>query len=374
MRGLYIHIPFCEHKCIYCDFYSIEQTDGVDSFVDALTREIELVSARHPGRLRFSSVFFGGGTPSLLTPRQLERITNELFRRFDVDAGAEFTLEANPGTVTFESLQAYRQSGVNRISFGIQSFHEKELRFLERIHSAEDSVEAVRTARRAGFSNINIDIIFSVPGQTPEMLRQTIDRVVGLEPEHISAYSLTFEPGTPLHGMLQRRQISPLPEEEDARLFELTVEALADAGYEQYEVSNYARPGKECLHNRIYWSHNEYLGFGPSAHSFYEGKRYWNVRSVRRYAELIAEGSIPVGGAERLTDDQLAEETIFLGLRAQGLDLDRLKSLFQYDLIGIKTKELEGFVRDRLVEIEGRWLRVTKRGRIFTDLIARDLI
>jgi oxygen-independent coproporphyrinogen III oxidase len=374
MRGLYIHIPFCERKCIYCDFYSIERTEQIDAFVNALLAEIRLVAESVGNDPAFTSVFFGGGTPSLLKPEQLEEIVSLLRSSFNIRTDAEFTLETNPGTITFETLHSYRNTGANRISIGIQSFHEDELTFLGRIHNAEQAGDAVRYSRDAGFDNINIDLIYSLPGQTEKKLHYSLDRALDLSPEHISAYSLTFEPETPLYRMLQSRQIQPLPEEEDAALFELTVDVLGSAGYEQYEVSNYARKGKHCLHNLTYWSHDEYIGLGPSAHSYVNGRRYWNVRSLTRYFEVLKVHRLPVAGEEVLTGAQMAGETIFLGLRAEGLDLRKLRSEFGLDLSVSRARQIEEFLRDNMIMLDNERLRVTRKGRIYADLIARELM
>jgi oxygen-independent coproporphyrinogen III oxidase len=374
MRGLYIHIPFCERKCIYCDFYSIERTEQIDAFVNALLSEIRLVAESVGNDPAFTSVFFGGGTPSLLKPEQFEEIVSALRSSFNIRTDAEFTLETNPGTITVETLRSYRKTGANRISIGIQSFQEDELSFLGRIHNAKQAGAAVRYAREAGFDNINIDLIYSLPGQTEQTLRYSLGRALDLSPDHISAYSLTFEPETPLYRMLQSKQIQPLPEEEDAALFELTVDVLGSAGYEQYEVSNYARTGRRCRHNLTYWSHDEYVGFGPSAHSYVNGRRYWNLRSLTRYLEELKIHRLPVAGEEILTGEQIAGETIFLGLRADGLDLRKLRSEFGVDLSVSRARQIEEFLRENMIMLNNDRLRVTRKGRIYADLIARELM
>lgn len=374
MRGIYIHIPFCERKCIYCDFYSIEQTSGFDGFVQALEREICMMGELLNEQRRFATIFFGGGTPSLLSPRQLERILNALHREFLISPDAEVTVETNPGTVNAEKLKAYRCIGVNRLSIGIQSFHRDDLNFLTRIHTGEDAILCYELARAAGFDNINVDLIFSMPGQTKFRWEYNLKRAIALEPDHISAYSLMYEEGTPLHRMLRRREVTPLAEEEDAALYDITIEMLESEGYRQYEISNYARPGKECLHNRIYWEHNEYVGFGPSAHSFYRRKRFWNVRSVESYLRKVSLDELPVAGEEVLTDTQFIEEAIFLGIRSQGIDLEQLREMFNYDLMLKKEREILLLRSQDLIAIEGQILRVTKKGKAFADMIATELM
>jgi oxygen-independent coproporphyrinogen III oxidase len=231
MHGLYLHIPFCERKCVYCDFYSIESTHLIDAFVDRLLIELDLrADAQHT----CTSIFFGGGTPSLLTPSHLERILDRVALRYSIAADVECTMECNPGTVTREKLEAYRALGVNRLSFGVQSFVSEELQFLARIHSAEEADDAMRLARAAGFENVNMDLMFALPPQTLGSLGYSIDRMLALEPDHISAYSLIFEPGTPLYAQWRKGAVKPHPEELDAAMYALTMDRLGEAGYDQY--------------------------------------------------------------------------------------------------------------------------------------------
>lgn len=374
MRGLYLHIPFCEHKCIYCDFYSIEQRGGFGAFVDLLCREIDIAAETIDDNFSFTSVFFGGGTPSLLTPRQLQIILDTLNQKLSIIPDAEITVETNPGTVDIAKLRAYRNAGVNRLSIGIQSFVKDDLEFLTRIHSVEDAERCYRDARVAGFDNINIDLMFSLPTHTHERWRENLERVIDLAPDHISAYSLTYEEGTPLHTMLKRNEVVPLREDIDAKLYGLTIDTLEEAGYEQYEISNYARPGKRCLHNRTYWEYYEYFGFGPSAHSFYERRRYWNVKNLNEYTRRVQAGLLPVAGEEHLTDVQRAGEEIFLGLRTAGIDLKKMKNFYNLDLLNLRTSEITSFSERGLVIVKNGFLRLTKQGKAYADMIASELM
>jgi oxygen-independent coproporphyrinogen III oxidase len=374
MRGLYVHIPFCEHKCIYCDFYSIEQTGMIDEFVDSLIGEIDRAGRTVQEKRQFTSLFFGGGTPSLLTPAQLESIVDALHRQFMIAPDAEFTLESNPGTITAGRLREYRSLGVNRLSIGIQSFHDDDLAFLTRIHSAEQAAAGYRNARAAGFDNVNIDLMFSMPGQTRERWEQNLQRAIELGPDHISAYSLTYEHGTPLHSRLMRGEITPLADEMDAELYALTIDMLEGADYIQYEISNYARGEKICMHNWTYWDHHEYLGFGPSAHSFYEGRRFWNIRNLREYMRAVRDGVLPVLGEETLTHYQYVEELIFLGLRTRGIDLKRLKDSYNFNLLIEKARQIASLQSRGLLTLDEGRLRVTRAGLPFADLIASELM
>ncbi|MEN3027036.1 MAG: radical SAM family heme chaperone HemW [Chlorobiota bacterium] len=377
MRGLYLHIPFCEHKCCYCDFYSVERPELLESFVDALCHEIELLPEQLPEAVAepVATVYFGGGTPSLLSPQQLERIVERLHRIFRWGPEVEWTMECNPGTVTEERLRAYRQLGVTRLSFGVQSFHPEELRFLERIHTAQEARLAVEWARRAGFENINIDLMFAVPGQTVESWRATLQQVIALTPQHISAYSLIWEPGTPLYARWKRGEVAPVPEELDVAQYELAVHLLQDAGYLHYEVSNFVQPGYECRHNLLYWHAEEYVALGPSAHGYLRGRRYWNVRSLRQYQELIRQDRLPIASSEHLSTVERLEELVFLGLRSDGLRFDRIRQEFGIDLateaapILAQWEEL-GVVRLRTPH--RLWLNW--RGYLMCDELASQLI
>jgi len=374
MKGLYLHIPFCEHKCIYCDFYSIEQTNGFNRFVRTITREIALTSAVIEDNPVFTSVFFGGGTPSLLSPLQLQKIMDALHRHFVIAPDAEVTVETNPGTVDDEKLRAYKSIGVNRLSIGVQSFSTGDLAFLTRIHSVEDAEHCYHGAREAGYNNINIDLMFSLPTHTKDRWTNNLNKVIELAPDHISAYSLTYEKGTPLYQKFKNKEVLPLEEELDAELYGVTIDILDNAGYEQYEISNYAHHGKKCLHNRTYWESCEYLGFGPSAHSFYGGKRYWNINNLQKYNRQVRAGLLPIAGEEMLTDLQRAEEEIFLGLRTTGVDLKKMKNSYNLDILKVKIKEISSFSERGFVVVDNGYLRLTKQGKAYADMIASELM
>ena len=373
MPGIYVHIPFCEHKCIYCDFYSIESHDPIEEFIRALKREIAASSAA-AGSDTFSSIFFGGGTPSLLDPAVIGDIVGLLDRTFRIDAGAEVTLEANPGTVDRGKLMGYRAAGVNRLSFGVQSFHEDDLRFLTRIHTSEQAIQGFRMARETGFENVSLDLIFALPGQTMSRWEQNLRQAVELGPSHVSAYSLIVEPETPLFRMVKAGQVSPIPVEAEAEMYEFTMQYLRESGYEHYEVSNYAMPGFRSRHNRGYWDHASYLGFGPSAHSFRNNRRWWNTPNVRSYCDAIAEGRPPVAGEEILNKRQLFDETVMLGLRGEGLDLAALRLIYGVDLLACRAPVLGQFISENFLALEGQTLRLTEKGYLLCDEISELLL
>lgn len=374
MFGIYIHIPFCEKKCSYCDFYSIERVERIDAFTENLVREIFL---RGESGFHFpsaTSVFFGGGTPSLLTPKSLARIFDALSRNFSISDGAEVTMECNPGTITLESLRSYGDIGVNRLSFGVQSFHEKELEFLDRIHSPKEAREAVGLAHSAGFDNVNIDLMFALPPQTLESWCDTLRSAVALNTEHISAYSLIYEEGTPLFTMLSQGQVRRADEETDARMYAEAIEFLGKKGFKQYEVSNFAHNGRECRHNLTYWSGEEYLAFGPSAHGYIDKTRYWNYRNLALYNKSIDSGKLPIANSETLSLTECMFERAFLEIRAQGIRLNDFHKDFGVDVLSALGYDLQIWLKNGLLYVCDGRLSLTATGYSVCDELTTRLI
>ncbi len=370
---IYVHVPFCEKKCIYCDFYSIETLDLIDEFTDAIVTEIKHRSHLIDKSKLITSIFFGGGTPSLLTPLQFEKITNELHRSFSISSDLEFTVECNPGTVDEEKLRDYKSLGVNRLSFGVQSFHEDDLKFLSRIHTVEQAVDSINIAHQVGFENISLDLMFSLPHQTPERWLYNLTRARELGTKHISCYSLTIEDGTPLAVMVKNKTVDIASEENDATLYELTMSTLEDWGYHQYEVSNYARTGFECKHNLSYWRHEEYFGFGPSAHSYWNNSRMWNASSIKKYLDDIKMQQHAIVGQEELTKDKLRYEYIFLRLRSEGIDLHEFQSRFGSDFIQENNPAIKHFHDAGLMVSMNGIIRLTKKGFLVCDEICSQV-
>ncbi|MFA5028536.1 MAG: radical SAM family heme chaperone HemW [Candidatus Methylomirabilota bacterium] len=377
--SLYLHIPFCRRKCRYCDFYSVEADGRVEPFLGALSREVALAAPHDPGE-EIATVYVGGGTPSLLSPEQIGRILADLQRRWPIQEDAEISLEANPGTLTDESLAGFRRLGVNRLSLGVQSFQDPLLGALGRIHDRAEAIRAVELARAAGFTDLSLDLIYAIPGQTMAQWEADLRTAIGLAPEHLSAYSLTIEQRTPLGRMVAAGATRPAPPEIEAAMLERTMERLAAAGYEHYEVSNYARPGFRCRHNQAYWSHADYLGFGPSAHSFRRedgwrrARRWWNVSDLGVYCARLEREDPPLEAEEALGRQELLAERIFLGLRRGELDLASLERIFGWIPDGthggiLGQLELEGLA----TRAEGL-LRLTPRGFLLCDEIARRLL
>ena len=374
--ALYIHIPFCEKRCVYCDFYTVAGVSSrIPDYVAALKKEIVRRAAdSFWPRQRFATIFFGGGTPSLLSPQQIAEILDAVFASFQFEKHPEITIEANPGTLTSEQLARYRSAGVNRLSLGVQSLHAEELERLDRIHSPQQAIDAVLMARHAGFDNINMDFIFALPQQTIPRWRESLERAVELQPAHLSAYNLTIEHGTPLDAKIRKGEVQPLSEEEEREFYQFTMDFLERHGYRQYEVSNFAKPNFEARHNIKYWDGSVYLGLGASAHSFDGKRRFWNVANLRKYLEALAAARLPEDSAEQLTKSQRMFETAFLGLRQRGgVDLAAFAKKFRQSF----DETFNGAVPDMekgglLVRCEER-LQLTREGLFLCDAICARL-
>lgn len=384
--SLYIHIPFCVKKCRYCDFLSGPSGEEEKAaYLEALAQEIQGAGEilQKDGR-DIDTIFFGGGTPTVLTAGQMEHLMFLLSLHFRIRSDAEITVECNPGTADFDKLCALRNMGINRISIGVQSFHDAELSLLGRIHTAKEALSCIDSARRAGFANLNLDLIFSLPGQTYDDWMENLHTAVSLSPEHISAYSLILEEGTPFLEMQRRGELPPLPsDEEDRRMYHDTKTFLAENGYQRYEISNYAEPGFSCLHNQGYWTGHEYLGLGLGAASLYRHVRFSNTRDMSAY--LAAAGTEPAfdiekctGGAktyERLSLEDEMSEFMILGLRRMaGVSLRDFSDRFgkeMEDVFGepIQRHEKEGL----LAEKDGR-LFLTDRGIDISNFVLCDFL
>jgi len=368
--GIYLHIPFCEKKCVYCDFYSLENMEHKDVFVSILKKEIAEGARKYQDNLRpATSIFFGGGTPSLLTPEQITSIMEQVRANLLIHPDAEITMECNPGTITKESLEGYQKAGINRLSFGIQSFNQEELDFLHRIHSPEEGKQAVQLARDAGFDNINIDVIFALPNQSIESWQSTLEQAIALKTEHISAYSLIFEEKTPLFTMLQKGLVKPQDDEKDAGMYALTIEMLEKAGYEQYEVSNFAKSNLRCNHNRTYWQAKEYLAFGPSAHGF---------RNLKRYFEAVQLNGIGEASREELSLTNRLYESAFLAIRSEGLSKARFMKDYGIDIVEVIRASIDSHIIDEFLILQQTEddiiIRLNSKGYAICDEISLRMI
>jgi len=367
--GLYIHIPFCKSKCGYCSFYSIKSLNLIPDFIDALNKEMKFYSKLFTS---FDTVYLGGGTPSLLTPQQIETILKTVGKFYKIDPHAEITIEVNPGDVSLEYFQSLRLLGINRLNIGIQSFDDQLLKFLGRRHSASDALESMEAARDAGFSNIGLDLIYGVHHQDLKSWDKTLQKTITLKPEHISCYQLSLAPKTPLYQIYQEKSIKLPSNEQQTKYFFTTSEILENDGYLHYEVSNFAR--EECLkskHNMKYWQHVPYLGLGPAAHSFLDNKRWWNKAAVKTYLQEISAGNMPVENTETLSAEQLQLEALFLGLRTKaGIDLKLYKIRYGVDLLEDKKSMIDLLIKNKLVELKDSFLRPTRAGMAVADSLA----
>lgn len=373
-KGIYIHIPFCVHKCIYCDFLSAPADDDVKyAYTKALINEIRNTADRQV-KDKITSIFFGGGTPSVLPDCCIADILMAVRDCFDISDDAEITMECNPGTVNESRLSEYRAAGVNRLSFGLQSADNNELKMLGRIHTFEQFVESFRLARNAGFNNINVDLMSAIPGQTEATLENTFDKVMALQPEHISVYSLILEDGTYLADNIDK--FPPVPDEdEDRRMYHMTKERLHSAGYERYEISNYSRPGYKCRHNLLYWNRGAYYGFGCSAAGFIGNERYSDIRDVKKYIELNGDIEKLHENIEILTKEDAMEEFMFLGLRKMaGVDVMDFQRRFGVPIENVYAKEIEHNIDKGLLIRQGDMLKLTEYGIDICNTVMSDFI
>ena len=374
--SVYIHIPFCVRKCAYCDFTSFPGRGAqMEAYLSAVCREMRAQAAFF-GRRPVRTVFLGGGTPTLMSGDQARRLLDALRTCFDVAPDAEITMEGNPGTVTAQSLAAYRAAGVNRLSLGVQSLDDGLLAAIGRIHTAAQAREAVALARAAGFDNVNLDLMLGLPGQSVAQWERTLDEAIALVPEHLSCYSLIVEEGTPLSAQLDRGECAPLPDEDAlCRMDEITAQWTAQAGFARYEVSNYARPGFECRHNIVYWACEPYLGLGCAAHSDMDGRRFYNPSDWAGYLRMAESGS-PARDAEgENTRQDRMFERMMMGLRmVRGVDCARFARDFGAQPEEVWKEALARNVRVGLMERRGDFLRLTQRGMQVMNSVLVELL
>lgn len=386
--GVYMHIPFCVRKCLYCDFVSYTGRDAQERwrYVKALRQE--LVWYLRSGRIATYqpvTLYVGGGTPSLLVS-ELAWFFETPPDGFDLASFHEATIEVNPATVNVEQLRALKRLGFHRLSIGVQSFHDEELRILGRIHSAAEAISCVHDARTAGFENISLDLIFGVPGSTPDSWNASLQEAIQLKPEHISAYNLTLEPGTPFWQQEQDGRVRLPSEDDQLAMFQVGIAMLADAGFEHYEISNFARPGCRCQHNQIYWRNAEYIGLGVSAHSYLAGCRYWNTTSVETYLKRSQEQELceenwlvqypaTVEGFECLDQAATIGETIMMSLRlCEGLDRSAFQERFGGAIEALYPEVIEKFTALGLLELTATHLRLTRQGLPLANEVSQEFL
>jgi oxygen-independent coproporphyrinogen III oxidase len=372
--GVYLHIPFCKSRCSYCDFATdvYRTSDAVEDYVEALCSEISGFAIAGGNARSIDTVYFGGGTPSLLMPRQVGRILNVVQEKFSISEDPEITMEMNPATVTPASLKEYKRLGVDRASFGVQTFDDTELKRLARGHDAQDARDTFGMLRDAGFDNVSFDLIAGLPRQTLSDWERNLDEALTLGPEHLSLYLLEIHEGTPLAEQIKTHR-QPVPDEDiAAEMYETMIDKVTAAGFRQYEISNFAKPGFESRHNSKYWRLDPVFGFGVSAHSYDGSKRYANDRDTAAYVKKI--GDAGTAEVTRETIDQ-ASEFVFLGLRlTEGVDLEKYKNRFDRDLLSEHAHEIERINDAGLIEVFESRLRLTRRGMLFSNEVFQAFV
>jgi oxygen-independent coproporphyrinogen-3 oxidase len=371
--SVYVHVPFCVVKCGYCDFnsYPTEGTAELDRFLDGLHTELDL-SSLPPTPV---SVFLGGGTPTYLDESRLRRLFAITGRRLNLRGCDEVTMEANPESVTAEKATLAIEAGVNRVSIGAQSFHPDHLKFLDRAHSADDTARAFETFREAGFKNLSLDLMFSIPGQTAAQWESDLRRALSFDPDHLSCYNLTYEPGTRLTRDLKQGRVTKNTDEIDREMFELTRQILVEAGFDAYETSNFAGRGGKSLHNDHYWLQGDYVGVGPGASDHRQGVRSTNLKPIHAWAESLEKGLRPTASAETLTPRQRAAEALWLGLRRKdGLCLEQLSQRLQYGIQDQWRNTFDHLASQGLLHIEGSRVSLTDEGQLFGNTVGEEFL
>ena len=372
MSGIYIHIPFCRHKCNYCNFYSLASTRYLDKITNAINAEL-LQRKDYLGTQQVETIYFGGGTPSMLGISDIESIIKTIYSTFVVATDAEITLEANPDDLSPEKLRELKKSGINRLSIGIQSFREEDLVFLSRTHSAKQVITCVSDAQRVGFNNLSIDLIYGIPTLTNEGWKENLETAFSLEVSHISAYSLTVEEKTPLEEMIRKGKMKPVDEDLSLAHYKTLTSLMHIHGYEQYEVSNFCLPGAYSRHNTAYWQGKHYLGVGPSAHSYNGTSRSWNVANLLKYIESVNLGKVE-SEHEILNLTTLFNEFIMTSLRTiWGCDLNTVKQKFGSENAENLLLNSLPFIDAKQMSYSNGKLVLTPEGRLFTDGISASL-
>ena len=374
--GLYIHIPYCIHKCGYCDFNShpIKQ-DEMDHYIDALVVEMKHYAKIYTNTNIIKTIFLGGGTPTTLNPFQLERILKECVNEFTIASNAEITIEANPATVGIELMKSIRTMGYNRISIGVQSFDKAELKLLDRAHGPKEIHSTVDCARKAGFDNLSLDLMFAVPNQSLSSWENNLNKALEKNPEHLSTYNLTIEQGTSFSKLQSNGKLIMPDDDHQLELYKKTIERLTKKGFHHYEISNFARRGKECKHNITYWENKNTLGLGAGASSYMNGTRFKNINLPAHYIRQVKEKKIAVEHSETLELRQAMGETIMLGLRLlQGISIHQFEKRFQISFINLFRNIISALKEKELVIIEKDYLRLSQKGLFWADSVTLEFI
>ena len=373
MAGIYIHIPFCKQRCTYCAFYSTTLYNIRERYVEALCKEL-VMRKEYAGCKTIETIYLGGGTPSTLSMEQLKRICDTIYATYRISPSPEVTIECNPDDLTPEFLAQLKKLPFNRISMGVQSFNDSQLKRLGRRHNADKARQAVHNARQAGYRNISIDLIFALPGSTITDWEHDLDSAIALRPNHLSAYNLTYEEGTPMHRALERGDFTELSEEENIEQFQMLIAKLKEAGYRHYEISNFALPGCESHHNSSYWNDTPYIGCGAAAHSYDGTSRQWNIADIHEYIKGIDNGT-PCFEIEQLTEEERYNDTILTRLRTtKGIPLEWMKDRFSAKLNSYMRHFAEKEIALGNLKEENGHLSLTEKGIFISDAVIRELI
>lgn len=373
--SLYIHIPFCEKKCYYCDFSSYGgKKHLIDDYIKSLKEEIVLYKSVLDD-YKISTIFFGGGTPSILSGNQIAEIMETVVKYLSIEADAEISMEANPGTLTYDKLKTYYKIGINRLSIGLQACQNNLLRTLGRIHSFENYIKNLEEARNAGFLNINTDLMFSLPGQKKEDWEESLEKIVSLEIPHISAYSLIVEEETPFYDWVENRKILLPDEEVELEMYHYTIKYLEKNGYNHYEISNFAKPGFQCKHNLIYWQNKPYIGLGSGAHSYFNKKRFSNVNQIEEYISLLKESKVPIEDEIDVSIKDEISETMFLGLRMmEGVSIEEFTKRFNISPFEIYKYQINKFKEQNLLYWDEKHIRLTQKGVDLSNIVFQEML
>lgn len=374
--GIYIHIPFCKQKCNYCDFYSIKGDDESENkYIEAIINEIKSYKDNLRGTYMADTIFFGGGTPTIIKTENLKRIIDCLRDAIEIDNCSEISMEANPNTLTSEKLNSYKSIGINRLSIGIQSLNDEILKKIGRIHDSSEALEAIDRAKNTGFENINADVMFNIPGQTVYDIEETVTKIIDRGVKHISFYSLKLEKGTPMYSMEKNNKIIMPDEEVEREMYYAGRNIMEKNNLFQYEISNFAEKGFECRHNLKYWNQEEYIGLGPSAHSFLNNTRYSNPSDLKMYCENSMSDKFERIIQEELEKDDLMFEYIMLRLRlTEGLNIKEFNNKFSQDFLEMYKLQIDYLIKNNLLELKNDFVRLTKKGLDISNYVIEEFM
>lgn len=372
--GIYVHIPFCAKKCLYCDFISYENKgDLIEKYVNTLKQEI--INYKNDNKYKISTIYIGGGTPSFINSKYIVQIIETIRNKFEIIKDAEITIEVNPGTLTEEKMYDYKNCGINRISIGLQSTDNNILKQIGRIHTYEQFIETYNSARKVGFENINIDLMLALPNQTLAILEDSVNKVTELNPEHISIYSLILEEGTPLYNLVENGKLNLLDDEMEREMYWTTKKKLEERGYKHYEISNFAKQGYESRHNTDCWKQKEYIGFGAAAHSYVNNTRYSNTEDLCKYITNIIEGTNTKTIHEVQNKEEQMKEYMILGLRKiEGVQISEFKNKFIQNPLYVFMHELDKLVKEKLIEIDINAIKLTSKGLDLANIVWEEFV